>query len=263
MRFKNCVFLLLFALLNFTGCAITEIEQPGKIVESQESSDLDDDMLDEFEDETEIQERYDPFNGYNRVMTDFNDNLYVHILTPTADGYKYLVNQGVRESVDNFFNNLYFPVRFVNNVLQGKLSNATEETGRFIVNTTIGILGLFDVAKSEFGLEAHKEDFGQTLGFYGVGSGPHIVLPFFGPSNLRDTISMVPDSYLSPIDYTDRSWITLTDTWPEYLATRSYDEINTFSLNSDQYEKLKEDAVDLYPYLRDIYEQYRDKQIEE
>ena len=263
MRFKNCVFLLLFALLNFTGCSVVEMEQPTQIVENQEEISDEDQMLSEFEDEVEIEEIYDPLNGYNRIMTSFNDSVYVNVLTPVATGYKKVLNKDVRESVSNFFSNLYFPVRFVNNVLQGKVANATEETGRFVVNSTLGIFGLFDIAKSEYGLQEHKEDFGQTLGSYGVGSGPHIVLPIFGPSNLRDTFGMFPDAYLSPIDYKERNWFTVTDTWQEFAALKSYESINKFSFDVEQYEKLKEDAVDLYPYLRDVYEQYRNKQIEE
>ena len=141
--------------------------------------------------------------------------------------------------------------------------NASQEAERFLLNSTVGVLGLFDFAKTEFALEEHKEDFGQTLGFYGVGSGPHIVLPFFGPSNLRDTIGIIPDSFLSIIDYKPRGYYTITDTWPEYLGTRLYEKTNKFSLDNDKYEKIKENAVDLYPYLRDMYEQYRDNQIKE
>jgi len=220
-------------------------------------------MLDEFEDEMVIEEKSDPFSGYNRVMTSFNDTLWVYFFTPVTNGYNAVVNEEIRISVDNAFNNLYFPVRLVNNIFQAKFENASEETGRFVINSTIGILGLFDPAKSKFDLQEHKEDFGQTLGFYGVGSGPHIVLPLFGPSNLRDSISIIPDSCLSIIDYKQRDWFTLTDEWAEFLAVKLYEKTNNFSLDNDKYEKIKEDAVDLYPYLRDMYEQYRDNQIKE
>ena len=157
-----------------------------------------------------------------------------------------------------FFHNIYYPVRLVNNLLQGKLYNAYEETGRFVINSTVGLLGLFDPAKSKFNLQAHNEDFGQTLGFYGVGSGPHIVIPLLGPSNLRDTISILPDSFLSAIEYIDKS-----KNIEGYLVIKSLEKINYTSIHMSEYEKLKADAVDLYPYLRDVYEQYRDKQIEE
>ncbi|MFA7355233.1 MAG: VacJ family lipoprotein [Sulfurimonadaceae bacterium] len=240
------------------------IEQPSQSTSQKEKQNSKyDDELEGFGDEFEVEELCDPFNGYNRAMTIFNDRLYEYVLKPVAKGYKYVLHVEARESIRNFFNNLYFPMRFVNNTLQGKFYYASEETGRFVINTTIGILGLFDPAKVHFNLDAHDEDFGQTLGFYGVGSGPHIVLPLFGPSNLRDFISLYPDALLSPIDYAERSYWSLTDTWPEYLGVKAFEKVNYISLDMDKYEKMKRDAVDLYPYFRDIYEQYRKKQIEE
>lgn len=254
-----------------SGCSSKSIATPYETTPSQEKtlaldeefSNEDDDFLEEFEEEMEVEDIYDPFNSYNRVMTSFNDGLFEYFLIPVAKGYKAVIHKEIRKSVDNFFNNLYYPSRVVNNLLQGKFSYASEETGRFIINSTIGIFGLFDPAKSQFNLEAHEEDFGQTLGFYGVGSGPHIVLPLLGPSNLRDALSLYPDSFLNPIDYTEREWYTLSDTFVEYLALRTYEQLNSTSLNIDEYEKIKEDAIDLYPYLREIYEQYREKQIRE
>jgi phospholipid-binding lipoprotein MlaA len=154
-------------------------------------------------------------------------------------------------------------MRFFNNVLQGKFHYAFEETGRFVVNTTAGCLGFFDPAKSKMGLKPHNEDFGQTLGFYGVGPGPHIVIPLFGPSNLRDAISFFPDAAVSPIDYKDRDWPTLTKTWFELIAVKSFEKLNEVSVYSTQYDEIRKDAVDLYPYLRDLYEQKRAKEIEE
>ncbi|PNV83611.1 MAG: ABC transporter [Sulfurimonas sp.] len=263
MRFVYLVFVFTF-VLTLSGCSSKMIEQPSGTVihEDKERSDLNGE-LEGFADEFEVKELYDPFSSYNRAMTSFNDGAYEYVLKPVAEGYKYIVHVEVRESVRNFFNNLYFPTRFVNNVLQGKFHNASEETGRFVINTTIGVFGLFDPAKVHFNIGAHDEDFGQTLGFYGVGSGPHIVLPLFGPSNLRDFLSMYPDVLLSPIDYTERSYWTLSDTWFEYLSIKALEEVNYISLDMDRYEKMKRDAVDLYPYFRDVYEQYRKKQIEE
>ncbi len=251
VKFKY-YFLLILLFFNLIGYSLVSASD---IVE--------DDMLSEFEDEMVIEEKFDPLSGYNRVMTGFNDNLWVYFFTPVTDAYNKVVNKEIRQSVDNLFDNLQFPVRFVNNTFQGKFMNASEETGRFVINSTVGVLGLFDPAKTKFGLQEHKEDFGQTLGFYGVSGGPHIVLPLFGPSNLRDTIGIVPDSFLSVIDYKSRGYYTITDAWDEYLVTRLYEKTNNFSLQNDKYEKIKENAIDLYPYLKDMYEQYRDKQIKE
>lgn len=251
-------------VFNFTGCSSKNIEKPSEatlyeVTENNASSG----DVDDFSDEFKVEEVYDPFSRYNRFMTGFNDGAYEYVLKPVSKGYKSVLHVEVRESVRNFFNNLYFPMRLANNILQGKLLYASEESARFVLNTTVGIAGLFDPAKSCFELQAHEEDFGQTLGFYGVGSGPHIVLPLLGPSNLRDTISLYPDSLLSPIDYSERSYWTLTDTLAEYLAAKSLENVNYISLNMDRYEKMRKDAVDLYPYLRDVYEQYRNKQIKE
>ncbi|DAB28673.1 MAG: hypothetical protein A2513_08075 [Sulfurimonas sp. RIFOXYD12_FULL_33_39] len=219
--------------------------------------------LDEFADEFATEEVYDPFSGYNRFMTSFNDDLYEYILKPISKGYKSVLHEEIRESIRNFFHNLYFPMRVVNNVFQGKFHYASLESGRFIINSTIGILGLFDPARTEFGILPHEEDFGQTLGFYGVKSGPHIVLPIFGPSNLRDALSLYPDSFLSPISYSDRDYWALTEDLEWYLTLRLLENINYISLDIDKYDKIKRDAVDLYPYLRNIYEQHRNKKIRE
>ena len=271
MKILSYIFFL-FIIFNLQGCSTKNIAYIGDIFNSKEevltpeeiqSNKEDEELFEEFEDETEIDEIYDPLIEYNMVMTDINDGLFTIILNPIAKGYKAVLHVEIRNSIDKFFLNLAYPTRVANNLLQGKFKNASEETGRFIINSTIGLLGFFDPATSQFGLEGHDEDFGQTLGFYGIGGGPYIVLPFFGPSNLRDSLSMIPDSMLSPIDYEDRDWFTLTDTWPEYLSVHAYKAINTTSLNLGEYEKLKKDAIDLYPFMRNIYNQYRQKQIEE
>jgi len=248
--------LILFMLIGFSGCSSKNIEPENEVVLNEYDSD--DEELDDFEDELEVEEIYDPFSGYNKTVTSFNDNVYKYFAKPVAKGYKFVLHREIRSSIGNFFQNIYFPVRFFNNLLQGKFYNASEETGRFFINTTVGVLGLFDPAKNKFNLEAHKEDFGQTLGYYGVGSGPHIVVPLFGPSNLRDLIALAPDSLLNPVKLVDEKYYFIT-----YLATKSIESINDTSLHINRYDKLKEDAVDLYPYLRDVYEQYRDNQIAE
>ena len=122
----------------------------------------------------------DPLSGYNRVMTSFNDAFYEYALIPVARGYAYVVPKSARTAVSNFFDNLMFPVRFVNNLLQFKFKNAGEETLRFLANTIIGFGGLTDGAQY-YGLTKRDEDFGQTLGAWGLGGGFHVVLPVLGP----------------------------------------------------------------------------------
>lgn len=259
---------LIFLISTILGCSSKNVETNsitkqniGKTISNND--DEDDELLDEFEDEMEVKKIYDPLSGYNRAMTNFNDGLYTYVLRPVSNGYKKVVHKEIRSSVKKFFHNIMYPLRLVNNLLQGKFKNSTEETGRFIINSTVGIFGLFDPAKSYFGLEKHDEDFGQTLGFYGVSSGPHIVLPIFGPSNLRDTFSMYPDSLANPIDYHDERSYNLTSSTKESIYLKSYKIVNKTSIDGEQYEKMRKDAVDLYSYQRDIYEQYRAKQIEE
>ena len=257
MRFIYIIFSL-FIILNLGGCASKKLQESSVEVTY---TDEDEELLDEFEDELEVEEIYDPLNGYNRVMTSINDSIYVNVLNPVAKGYKSVVHVEIRQSVKNFFHNIGYPIRFINNVLQGKFKNGAEETGRFIINSTVGVLGLFDLAKSEFQLQPHNEDFGQTLGYYGVGSGFHIVLPLLGPSNLRDALSLYPDSLADPVDHYDSRGYNLASDYKYSLYIKTYKTINKASIEGEQYEKMKEDAVDLYPYLRDVYEQYRDKQI--
>ena len=255
--------LLLLNIFAFSGCSLNSIQTKIAVVFDDNKDDTSKSELDEFADEFATEEVYDPFIGYNRFMTSFNDDLYEYILKPISKGYKSVLHEEIRESIRNFFHNLYFPMRVVNNVFQGKFHYASLESGRFIINSTIGILGLFDPARTEFGILPHEEDFGQTLGFYGVKSGPHIVLPIFGPSNLRDALSLYPDSFLSPISYSDRDYWALTEDLEWYLTLRLLENINYISLDIDKYDKIKRDAVDLYPYLRNIYEQHRNKKIRE
>jgi len=261
--------LLTYIIVNFLGCSSSDLNVPNEDTTIKLNIDVDEDASDEFsdfddfEEETKTKEVYDPFIAYNRTMTGFNDDVFEHVFTPINKGYKFITTEEIRSSINKFFKNIYYPMHLINNLFQGKFGYAMIETGRFIVNSTVGLLGFFDPAKSQLGWEPHREDFGQTLGFYGVSPGPHIVIPIFGPSNLRDLLSIIPDAAVSPVDYTGRSWWTITDTYFEYLSIKTVEKFNDMSLNSKQYEDVRKDAVDLYPYLRDMYEQKRAKEIEE
>ena len=236
--------------------------------EEEEEDGFDDEFDDEFDDPAE-QEVFDPLSGYNRVMTGFNDWFYTWVLDPTARGYRWVVPEGGRRAVGRFFKNLLFPVRFVNNALQAKFKNTGEETGRFVINSTVGLFGLFDPAKSWFGLERHQEDFGQTLGHYGVGSGFHLVLPLLGPSNLRDSLSLYPDFLADPtnskfvVRRENGGHVLYGDSELAPIGTKAVEVVNYTSLHIGEYDNLKKDALDLYPFLRDVYEQNRNKKIAE
>ncbi len=267
------LFLVMTITLWLAGCSASL--QSVKGVDSNQSQesvtgdlssgeeDMDDAFSDEFAEEFAVKEVYDPLSGYNRFMTKFNDTFYTYILDPVARGYRAVLHKEVRSSIGNFFHNLLYPVRLVNNVLQLKFKNAMEETGRFVVNSTIGILGLFDPAKAWLEWEPHEEDFGQTLGFYGVGGGFHVVLPFLGPSNLRDMFSMYPDAEVDPNYYVPKRGYNLVSNDMETIGLISLEKVNFTSQHIGEYEDLKKDAVDLYPFLRDIYEQHREKLIKE
>lgn len=211
--------------------------------------------LDSFEDEfagefEAPKEQIDPLSGYNRAMTSFNDFTYTNVLDPVARGYKYVVADEVRVFIYNIFDNLLSPLRFVNNLLQGKIKNSADELFRFALNSTLGIGGIGDPAKILCGVEKHEEDFGQTLGYYGIGGGFPVVLPFLGPSNLRDMVGLVGDSFANPISYVK------TDL--DSIALKAYDRLNTLSLHVNDYEAIKKDAIDLYPYLQELYEKRRE-----
>lgn len=275
------VFLFVIASISsFFGCtAIPKSSQgPGQTLQLTQAPDMTindvqdfaaDADFDVFEDEfaeAEVPTVYDPLSAYNRVVTGFNDKFFDYVLSPAAKGYRFVVPEGGRVSIRRLFKNLFYPMRFVNNVLQLKYDRAAIETARFLVNTTVGLLGLFDPAKEWFDLKAYPEDFGQTLGFYGVGPGFHLVLPFLGPSNLRDAIGLIPDTYTIPMTYlpeiqisgttaSDRVWIA--------VGLESYRRLNDASLSLEEYESFRRDALDLYTFLRDGYERNRQAKIEE
>ena len=207
---------------------------------------------------------FDPLSGYNKVMTNVNDKFYEYLLKPTAQGYAYVVPQMARNGISNFFDNLFFPIRLVNNLLQLKFYNSFQETERFVLNSTMGILGFRDVAAEELNIRMHDEDFGQTLGHYGVGSGFHVVLPLFGPSNVRDIVGLSADMWLNPITYfKGRGDANLLDNSGQAIAATAFYTINKTSLHVEEYDNFKKDAIELYPFLRDFYESRRNKLISE
>jgi phospholipid-binding lipoprotein MlaA len=149
----------------------------------------------------------DPFEGWNRAMFSFNQNADKYVLKPVAEGYEAVTPAPIRKGVSNFFNNLGEPITAVNSVLQLKPGKAARSMTRFVFNTTFGLLGIFDVAGA-MGIEREKEDLGQTLAYWGVGSGPYLVLPILGPSNLRDLGGGVVDRPLNPISWQDEVGMT-------------------------------------------------------
>ena len=250
--------LILVLFLSIVGCS-SKVISPS--LEKNTTVMLEADEEDEFEDEFEEtnKEVYDPLEGYNRWMTSVNDTLYMNVLNPIAKGYAFVLPQPARKGVSNVFHNLKFPLYFTNNVLQLKLDGSMRELARFMINSTIGVLGIFDVATSA-GIKSAEEDFGQTLGYYGVGSGIPLVLPLLGPSNIRDTLGLTVDTLADPTSKGSLAYQKV-DTTLDSVAIESVEMVNKVSLHLGEYENLKKDALDEYTFFRDSYEQHRNKVI--
>jgi phospholipid-binding lipoprotein MlaA len=255
------VFFLSFLL---AGCSQINInELIPKIGTSSEEENFDE--FDDFDSEFQTQHIHDPLEDYNRIMTSFNDKIYIYILEPTASTYEQIVPKGGRIAIRNFFTNLEAPIRLTNNLLQFKIEKASIEGGRFFVNTMFGLGGFFDPAKSDLGWESYDEDFGQTLGFYGMKGGIPIVLPLLGPSNARDSIGLVVDSIINPLSYMGHNTLKykIPANAEEGLFIKAYEITNETSLHLGEYESFKKDALDFYPFLRDSYMQLRKQKIKE
>jgi phospholipid-binding lipoprotein MlaA len=196
----------------------------------------------------------DPIEPVNRGIYYVNDTLYRWVLKPVAKGYRYVVPEGVRTAVRNFFSNLSTPIRAANTLLQGKFKATGTELGRFGINSTIGIVGLFDAAK-DWNLHRKDEDTGQTLGVYGLGHGMYIVLPILGPSSARDAVGFVGDTFLDPLTYLSPAELAIGAN-----AVRS--ETN-LSFKMDEIDELTGAAVDPYIAVRDAFIQSREKRVKE
>lgn len=213
---------------------------------------IQDDYLDEeFADvEFDGEEIYDPIEPFNRVFFEFNDKLYFWVLKPVKTGYSYVVPTELRECVGNFFNNLAAPIRLINNLLQGRFDDAGVVLSRFLINSTVGVYGLADVALQEYNLEPRLADFGQTLGKYGIGEGIYLVWPVLGPSNIRHSVGLAGDSLASPPFYLDFS---AGDSISYYATNR----INNLSLSPSIYEDMKKYSLDPYVAVRQAFYDFR------
>ena len=201
-------------------------------------------------------EEFDPWESFNEKMFAFNYNLDKYLLKPVAQGYNFVVPDMFQTMIDNAFFNLRMPSRFVNKVLQWRLLDAGKEMGRFLVNSTLGVGGLFDVAKQEMNLPRNQADFGQTLGVWGVQPGPFLVLPFLPPLTVRDGIGYGVDGAMHPLYY----YIAF---WPDALAMKLGDTVNDRSLNLDLFQGIEQSTVDLYSAVRNAYLQRRARMIKE
>ena len=194
----------------------------------------------------------DPLESVNRIVFSVNQVVDKYALRPAARGYVVVVPSPMRRGVNNFFANLFYPRVAISNLLQGKPKRAASDLARFLVNTTIGLVGIFDVA-TPLGLERHYEDFGQTFGVWGIGPGWYLVLPFYGPSTNRDLVGRVVDGHLNPLVHTDR------DTQIAAMVVYAIDKRSEF-LGVD---RLIEDAFDPYLFVRGAYLERREARIKD
>ena len=212
-------------------------------------------LMGEYEDKNVETQVADPLYYVNYGVYQFNDKMYNWFIEPAANGYKFVVPGEIRSCVGNFFTNLFFPIRFINNLLQGDFRAAGTEAEIFFINTTVGLLGFGQVAQEALDLQIKDEDFGQTLGKYHMGEGIYIVLPFLGPSTLRDTLGMAGDSLFYPLNYLDAPEIV--------IGSKVLYSINSTSYRIDDYNTIRKAAIDPYTALKNGYIQQRQVKIKE
>ena len=201
----------------------------------------------------------DPLAPFNEKMFWFNRELDSYVTRPIATGFADVVPEPPRRCIDRFFTNVGVIPRFANSLFQLKFDGAGREVSRFAINTTVGVLGLFDPADKWFGLKPSNEDFGLTLGHYGIDSGPYLVLPVLGPSTIRDTAGRVADGFMNPIAYFLPFWEVFTiDT-----GTMAAHAIDYESLNLQLFSDVDLYAVDLYGAVQDYYLQKRTQQLKQ
>ena len=218
MAFKRMIFLVLF--LTTTGCATTG---------------------------TEATDPADPWEGFNRNMHGFNKGLDTYIAKPLTQGYRAITPDILETGISNVFDNIRDIPNFLNNLLQGKGVDSLSDLTRFIVNSTLGIAGLWDPASS-MGLTKHDEDFGQTLASWGAPDGPYLVLPLFGPSTVRDAAGLPVDSKFNPINHIDHDRTRYSLILLDLIDKRS---------GLMAFEEQLESATDEYSFIRDVYLQNR------
>ena len=193
----------------------------------------------------------DPLEPVNRGLFAFNETADKYVLRPVAKGYDKVMPDLAKEGVHNVLSNLFYPTVFVNDFLQGKFGQGVSDTGRFLINSTFGIAGVFDVA-TKGGMPENDEDFGQTLGYWGLGPGWYIMLPFYGPSDNRDLVGRVTDGFTNPANYASDRWLPYEVTVVEAVDKR------VRLLPADRF---LQQQLDRYVFVRTIYLQNRNAKV--
>ncbi len=221
----------LFAVVLLAGCANDPDIRSDQLAQADQSG---------FED---VDVDNDPLEGFNRFIFAINDMLDTVAFRPLAATYRVLLPQFFRDAVRSFLRNLDTPVILANDLLQGSFDRAGTTLTRFAINTTVGVAGLWDAADS-FGYPYHNEDFGQTLGVWGVGPYPYLVLPVFGPSTARDGIGLAADTFMDPLFYLLPTELSLARTAVQGIDFRSR--------NIETIEELRRDSIDFYARIRSV-----------
>jgi phospholipid-binding lipoprotein MlaA len=203
-----------------------------------------------------FEEGYDPWEPFNEKMFTFNRNLDRFVLKPAARAYMVVMPEPWQVLIANGFDNINFVPRFINSLLQGKWGGAGRELGRFLINSTAGIGGMFDPAKDYWGIAKSREDFGQTLGVWGSGPGPYLILPFMEPLTVRDGIGKFVDGFMDPLSY------FLPFFWTR-AGMKAGDTLNDRALNYDLFQGFEESVIDMYSAVRHGYLQRRQQLIKE
>jgi phospholipid-binding lipoprotein MlaA len=198
----------------------------------------------------------DPWESANRKIFAMNQKIDQSVLLPVARGYVDVVPEPARDGVHNVLNNFDTPVVFINDILQGEFSLAARTAGRFGLNSTLGLGGLIDVA-TPAGISYHSADFGQTLGIWGVGDGPYLVLPLLGPDNPRDLAGLVADTFMDPLIY-----VGIRDYTYWGIGEEGVSVLDLRARNIDTIENIERSSLDLYATERSLYRQYRNNHIQ-
>lgn len=196
---------------------------------------------------------YDPLETINRGIYAFNDVLFTYALRPAKQGYVAAVPPPARRGIRNVLNNLAYPVRLVGNLLQGRLEGAAKETGGFLLNSTVGIGGLWDHASRLESLQTPGEDVGQAFGAWGIGPGPYLVLPVLGPRNPRDLVGDFAENFLSPVPYIEE--------WELRTSAQVTEAFDNLPLQVDAVDAINASAVDPYVAIRTAYSERRAFQV--
>ena len=201
----------------------------------------------------------DPLKGLNRAIFGFNDSVYKNVFQPFTRQYVRVVPKEARKGVGNFFNNLEYPVRLTGNLLQFRFGRASQETGKFFINTTAGMAGFMNAAQEFEGLQPPREDIGQAFGAWGIKHGFYFVLPFLGPTSLRDFVGRFGGNY---VDLISEPWTQVDDSTDRLILT-AVDTVKDLPEIIDVYNSITGSAIDPYTAVRDGYAQLRAAQVAE